>query len=238
MLVRLLLTTFADFQNIWSSIIAVIAVGMITLGIIATLPASRRMWPSLTHLPHTSLERVLAWSTFSQMGYILLGLVAANQEALTAMTYCLVTYLFILTGVFALLIVLRCSGASGRELTDLRGLRLRSPAAALLATIFLLSLAGFPPAAGFFGRHFLFHSLTETGHRYLAWFLAISSLPFAFAYLRVAALIWRRDTHAQFPPLAFSTPQSIVLGICVFVSLAAGLYSEPFLRIARYAFGQ
>lgn len=237
-LVRLLLATFTDFQTTWSSLIAVIAVGMITLGIFAILPGFRRTWPSLAHLPETNLERILAWTTLSQMGYILLGLVAASQEALTAMIYYLFTYIFILTGAFAVLIALRCTGESGRALCDLRGLRRRSPAAALLLTIFLLSLAGFPPAAGFFGRHYLFHSLAETGHRYLAWFLGISSLPFAFAYLRTSVLIWGRDTHTEVQPLTFSTPQSIVLGVCVFVSLAAGLYSEPFLRVARYAFGQ
>ncbi|MEQ1353167.1 MAG: NADH-quinone oxidoreductase subunit N [Candidatus Acidiferrum sp.] len=237
-LVRLLLTTFGDFQPIWSYMFAVIAVAMIALGICATLPGVRRIWPSLAHLPEANLERVLAWSTVSQIGYMLLGLVAANQASFTAMGYYLLTYLFILTGAFAVLVGLHCSGDSARELCDLHGLRRRSPAAALLLTIFLLSLAGFPPAAGFFGRHFLFHELVETGHRYLAWFLAISSLPLAYAYLRVAVLIWRSDAHAEYQPLAFSTPQSIVLGICVFVSLAAGLYSEPFLRVARYAFGQ
>lgn len=237
-LVRLLLTTFGDFQPIWSYMFAVISVAMIALGICAALPGLRRIWPSLAHLPEANLERVLAWSTVSQMGYILLGLVAANQASFTAMGYYLLTYLFILTGAFAVLVALHCSGDSSRDLCDLRGLRRRSPAAALLLTIFLLSLAGFPPAAGFFGRHFLFHGLVETGHRYLAWFLAISSLPLAYAYIRVAVLIWRSDPHAEYQPLAFSTPQSIVLGICVFVSLAAGLYSEPFLRVARYAFGQ
>jgi NADH-quinone oxidoreductase subunit N len=237
-LLRLLLTIFADFQTTWSYIIAVIAVGMITLAIFAALPPSLRSWRSLVHSPETNLERILAWSTVSQMGYILLGLVAASQAALAAMTYYLFTYVFILTGAFAVLIALRCSGAPGGELSDLRGLRRRSPAAALLVTIFLLSLAGFPPAAGFFGRHFLFRELVETGHRYLAWFLAISSLPLAYAYVRIAAQTWRSVAHAEYSPLTFSAPQSIVLGICVFVSLAAGLYSEPFLRVARYAFGQ
>jgi NADH-quinone oxidoreductase subunit N len=237
-LVRLLLTTFGDFQPIWSYIFAVVAVAMIALGICATLPGLRRLWPSLAHLPEANLERVLAWSTASQMGYILFGLVAANPASFTAMGYYLLTYLFILTGAFAVLIALHCSDDSGRELCDLRGLQRRSPAAALLLTIFLLSLAGCPPAAGFFGRHFLFHELVETGHRYLAWFLAISSLPLAYAYLRIAVLIWRSDARAEYQPLVLSAPQSIVLGICVFVSLAAGLYSEPFLRVARYAFGQ
>jgi NADH-quinone oxidoreductase subunit N len=226
LLLRLLFTIFADSQNIWWYIIAGLAIGGIIYGVLASLR-------------QTNLERIVVYSSIAQMSYVLLGVVAANEGGATAMTYYLFTYLFIVTGVFGVLIAVHAKTASGGVLTDLTGLRQRSPVTALLLIIFALALAGAPPTAGFFGRYFIFHSLLETGHRYIAWFVALSSLPLAYSYLRMAVYAWRSN-KPEFEPTAvvFGVSEAIVLGICVFVSLAAGLYSEPFTRMARYAFGQ
>jgi NADH-quinone oxidoreductase subunit N len=173
------------------------------------------------------------------MGYVLLGVVAANEGAATAMTYYLFTYLFIVTGLFGVLIAVGEKNTPAGFLSDLSGLRHRSAVMALLLIVFVLSLAGAPPTAGFFGRYFIFHSLLETGHRYIAWFVALSSLPLAYSYLRIAVYAWRRNkSGSESTAVVFGVREAIVLGICVFVSLAAGLFSEPFTRIARYAFGQ
>jgi NADH-quinone oxidoreductase subunit N len=226
LLLRALFTIFADSQNIWWYIIAALAVCGISYGVFASLR-------------QTNLEQIIVYLSIAQMGYVLLGVVAANEGAATAMTYYLFTYLFILTGVFGVLFAVRGTNASAGMLNDLIGLRLRSPVTAVLLIIFVLSLAGAPPTAGFFGRYFIFHALLETGHRYIAWFVALSSLPVAYSYLRIAVYAWRGNkSEIESTPVTFGVPEAIVLGICVFVSLAAGLYSEPFTQMARYAFGQ
>jgi NADH-quinone oxidoreductase subunit N len=109
------------------------------------------------------------------------------------MTYYMFTYLFIVTGVFGVLIALRGQEPSGGFLNDFSGLRRRSPVTALLLIIFVLSLAGAPPTAGFFARYFIFRALLETGHRYIAWFVALSSLPLAYSYLRIAVRMARQQ---------------------------------------------
>jgi NADH-quinone oxidoreductase subunit N len=226
LLLRLMFTIFSDSQNIWWYIIAALAIGGISYGIFASLR-------------QTNLERVIVYLSIAHVGYVLLGIVAANEAAATAMTYYMFTYLFIVTGVFGVLIALRGQEPSGGFLNDLSGLRRRSPVTALLLIIFVLSLAGAPPTAGFFGRYFIFRALLETGHRYIAWFVALSSLPLAYSYLRIAVYAWRGNkSETEAAAVVFGVPEAIVLGICVFVSLAAGLYSEPFTRMARYAFGQ
>jgi len=226
LLLRSMFTIFADSQDIWWHIVAALAIGGISYGVLASLR-------------QTNLERVIVYLSIAHMGYVLLGVVAANEAAATAMTYYLFTYLFIVTGVFGVLIVLRGQNTFSAALTDLSGLRRRSPVTALLLIIFVLSLGGAPPTAGFFGRYFIFHSLLESGHRYIAWFVVLSSLPLAYSYLRIAVYAWRGNkSETETVPVAFGVPEAIVLGICVFVSLAAGLYSEPFTRMARYAFGQ
>jgi NADH-quinone oxidoreductase subunit N len=226
LLLRSMFTIFADSQNIWWYIVAALAIGGISYGI-------------LTSLRRTNLEQIIVYLSTAHMGYVLLGVVAANEAAATAMTYYSLTFLFIVTGVFGVLIALRGQDTSGGVLNDLSGLRERSPVTALLLIIFILSLAGAPPTAGFFGRYFIFHALLETGHRYIAWFVALSSLPLAYSYLRIGVYVWRGNkSDTEEDAVAFGVTEAIVLGICVFVSLAAGLYSEPFTRMARYAFGQ
>jgi NADH-quinone oxidoreductase subunit N len=226
LLLRLLFTIFADSQNIWWYIVATLAIAGIGCGIVASLREK-------------NLERIVVYLSIAQMGYVLLGVVAANGAAATAMTYYLFTYLFLVTGVFGVLIVVLGTDTATGVLKDLSGLRRRSPVIALLLIIFMLSLAGAPPTAGFFGRYFIFHSLWGTGHRYIAWFVAVSSLPMTYSYLRIAVHVWRgKKAESQAAVVSLAIPEAIVLGICVFVSLAAGLYSEPFTRMARYAFGQ
>ena len=226
LLLRTSFTIFADSQNIWWYIIAALAIGGISYGVLGSLRQN-------------NLERIIVYLSIAHMGYVLLGVVAANEGAATAITYYLFTYFFVLTGALGILMVVRGTNSFAGVLSDLGGLRQRSTVTALLLIIFVLSLAGVPPTAGFFGRYFIFHSLWETGHRYIAWFVALSSLPAAYSYLRIAVFARRGKTsETESAAVSFGIPEAIVLGICVFVSLAAGLYSEPFTRMARYAFGQ
>ncbi|MDP9147033.1 MAG: hypothetical protein M3N22_05195, partial [Acidobacteriota bacterium] len=108
-----------------------------------------------------------------------------------------------------------------------------------------------PATAGFLAKYYIVRSLIEAGHLALAWFAALAALPLAYCYLRLIVRVWRKSrqkTTAENlqPPceqpapstLTFHSTSTALLGICLFVSLAAGLYPEPFTRLARYAFGQ
>ena len=110
----------------------------------------------------------------------------------------------------------------------------------------MLALAGLPPTAGAYGRYVLFHALVETGHRYRG--LGRGSFGGSFGLCvfadrgeSVADRAGSKDSDHErgaVPPASFGAPEAIVLGICVFVCVAAGLYAEPFARMARYAFGK
>src|SRR5229473_25821 len=157
LLLRLFLTVFAASQVTWMYLIAGVAVASLT-------------WGNLAALTQTNVKRLLAYSSIAHVGYILLGLVAGNNTAFTGIAFYLFAYVFMTAGAFAVVIVLRQKGLIGEELDDLNGLYQRSPAAALLLLIFMLSLAGIPPTAGFMGKYFIFLALIESHHPVLAVF--------------------------------------------------------------------
>src|SRR5246127_2539300 len=224
LLLRLFIWVFGGSQPIWQGLVAGVAIASLT-------------WGNLAALTQTNIKRLLAYSSISHVGYILLGLVAGNATGLTGMVYYLIAYAAMTIGAFAVVIALRQRGQIGDELKDLDGLYQRSPAAAVLLLIFMLSLAGIPPTAGFMGKYFIFLSLIETHHPVLAVFAVLYIVPALYYYFRVVVRAWLRQPGEGMPVPHLSSAQAVALGVAVFVSLAAGLYPEPFTRLARYAFG-
>lgn len=231
LLLRLFLVVFGDSQATWMYLVAGIAVASLT-------------WGNLAALTQTNVKRLLAYSSISHVGYVLLALVAwddttkaLSSTAKTGIAFYLFAYIFMTAGAFAILIVLRQKGLIGEELEDLNGLYQRSPAAALLLLIFMLSLAGIPPTAGFMGKYFIFLSLIETKHPVLAVFAVLYIVPALYYYFRIVVHAWLK-TPGDAPRPVMSSAQAVALGVAVFVTLAAGLYPEPFTRLAQYAFGR
>ena len=225
MLMRLILFVFPSSQSTWMYLIAGVAIASLT-------------WGNLAALTQTNVKRLLAYSSISHVGYILLGLVAGNATGLTGMVYYLIAYAFMTIGAFAVVIVMRRQGLIGDTLDDLDGLYQRSPAAALLLLIFMLSLAGIPPTAGFVGKYFIFQALIESHHPVIAVFAALYIVPALYYYFRVVQHAWLKKPGEEAVAPQISSGQLVALIVTVFVTLAAGLYPEPFTRLAHYAFGQ
>jgi len=231
LLLRLFLVVFGATQANWMYLVAGIAIASLT-------------WGNLAALTQTNVKRLLAYSSISHVGYVLLALVAwddkakaLSETAKTGIAFYLLAYIFMTAGAFAVLIVLRQKGLIGEELEDLNGLYQRSPAAAVLLLIFMLSLAGIPPTAGFMGKYFIFLSLIETHHPVLAVFAVLYIVPALYYYFRIVVHAWLK-APGEAPRAVMSSAQAVALGVAVFVTLAAGLYPEPFTRLAQYAFGR
>ena len=224
LLLRLFLVVFWGTQVNWMYLVAGIAVASLT-------------WGNLAALTQTNVKRLLAYSSISHAGYVLLGLVAGNKTAMTGIGYYLLAYIFMTAGAFAILIVLRQKGLIGEELEDLNGLYQRSPSSAVLLLIFMLSLAGIPPTAGFMGKYFIFLALIETKHPVLAVFAVLYIVPALYYYFRIVVHAWLK-APGDAPRPVMSNAQAVALSVAAFVTLAAGLYPEPFTRLAQYAFGR
>jgi NADH-quinone oxidoreductase subunit N len=229
LLLRLMFYAFGGSHPTWLYLVAGVAVVSI-------------VWGNLAALTQNNLKRLLAYSSIAQAGFILLGLVAwdptmQNRSGITGIFYYLFAYAFMTAGAFAVVSVLRLDEPIGETLDDLNGLYLRNPIAAVLLLVFMLSLAGVPSTAGFMGKYFIFQGLIESQHPALAVFAALSVLPGFYFYFRVITRAWMRSP-APGTQHHLSSAQAVALGITLFVTLAAGLYPEPFTRLARYAFGQ
>jgi len=228
LLLRLFLTIFWPVRVDWISVIEVVAVLSLTVGAFGALTQQ-------------NVKRLLAYSSITQVGYILLGLVAAvnpdgtlHPRGLQAMAFYLVVYAFFNTGAFAVVIVLRRRGVIGDDIVDLNGLIQRSPGAAVAMLIFLLSLAGIPPTAGFVAKLLIFWALMETKHYVLAVVSVAYILPAVYYYFRMVAAMWVKDSTDSVLPV-ISLGQKFALAAMVIVTLVAGIFPEQFLRLATYS---
>ncbi|MGH9745974.1 MAG: NADH-quinone oxidoreductase subunit N [Candidatus Acidiferrales bacterium] len=228
LLLRLFLTVFWPVRIDWTMLMAAVAVLSMTIGTLAAITQN-------------NVKRLLAYSSITQVGYILLGFVAAvnrdgslNQRGLQAMAFYLLVYAFFNTGAFAVVILLRHKGVIGDDIDDLNGLIQRNPGAAVLMLIFLLSLAGIPPTAGFVAKLLVFWSLIETGHYILAILSVVYILPAVYYYFRIVAAMWVRESTDPVEP-TISWAQKFALAAMVIVTLAAGIFPEQFLLLAKYS---
>ena len=168
---------FASARDMWIPLLSVIAVLTMTVG-------------NLAALSQTNVKRLLAYSSISHAGYMLLGLVASNETGIKGVAVYILVYTFMNLGAFMVLISLRRKGILGEDIDDLSGLMRKSPGHAVLMLIFLMSLAGIPPTAGFLGKYYIFLALIETGHNVLA--------VIAVLYVAVAVYYYFRMVRSMF----------------------------------------
>lgn len=222
--IRILISGLWPMRLEWQALTIGVAVATMTVG-------------NLAAITQTNIKRFFGYSTISHVGYLLLGLVAAadgNREGLTAIVIYLIVYSFMNLGAFAVFIMMRRKDIIGDEIDDLSGLMSRAPGMAILMLIFLLSLAGIPPTAGFIGKYFIFLSLIETGHYYLAILGVGYAVVALYYYFRIVVAMFMKKAPDTVP-LASSAGLKVALGIAVTMTLAIGVYPQPFITMAREA---
>src|SRR5207247_9529353 len=122
---------------------------------------------NIAAITQSNVKRLLAYSSISHAGYILIGFIAGNETGLTAVPLYLLIYTFTNIGVWAVVVALRKKDVIGEHIDDMAGLYYKCPVASVLMLIFLLSLAGIPPTAGFIGKYYLFVAALENSHNVL-----------------------------------------------------------------------
>ncbi|HUU12987.1 MAG TPA: NADH-quinone oxidoreductase subunit N [Terriglobia bacterium] len=223
-LMRILIVGIWPLRAEWQMLTMGVAVATMTVG-------------NLAAITQTNIKRFFGYSTIAHVGYLLLGLVAAadgNSEGLTAIAIYLLAYAFMNLGAFAVVIMMRRKDIIGEEIDDLSGLMQRAPGPAVLMLIFLLSLTGIPPTAGFIGKYFIFLSLIETRHYVLAVLAVAYAVVALYYYFRIVVVMFMKKP-LDTVPLATSPGLSVVLGVTLTLTLLIGVYPQPFIVWAREA---
>jgi len=173
----------------------------------------------------TNIKRMLAYSSIAHAGYILVGLLANNEEGRGGILFYVLAYTFMNLGAFGMLILLARRGQELNSIEDLKGLGRANPAAGAVMAIFMLSLGGIPPTVGFFGKWFLFMAAIHAGLNNLAYLGLLASVIGVFYYLRVIWSMYFEEPTREFPEniWTFSVGAPVALGICAFFSLLFGV---------------
>jgi NADH-quinone oxidoreductase subunit N len=192
-------------------------------------------------LTQSNLKRLLAYSSIAHVGYMLLGLIAGshdsfNPDGVKGILIYLLVYTFMNLGAFAVITSLRHRNVIGDEIDDIAGLYSRAPVEAVLMLIFLLSLAGIPPLAGFWGKYFIFLSLIETGHYTLAALAVLYSVFGLYYYLRIANAMFMREPLEK-EALPLSPAMGVALAVTALATLVIGLFPNPMINMINGVLG-
>jgi NADH-quinone oxidoreductase subunit N len=206
----------------------------VLLGVVAAITM---IWGNLGALTQNNTKRLLAYSTISHAGYTLLGLVAGNETGYTGFIIYLFIYTLMNLGVFGCIIALRRRGIVGDRMEDLNGLMRKAPWLTVLMTIFLLSLGGIPPTAGFIGKFYLFAGLIETGNPWLvrlAILAAVMSAISLYYYIRfIRAMYVEAESETQ--PVRLAPSLQVALAVAALFVLFVGVYPQPLINITQKA---
>ena len=229
MLFRILLGGLTPMRSIWLPVLIFVS--------IATMTGA-----NFAALTQTNTKRLLAYSSIAHVGYMLLGLVAGTAVAtsidgIKGILIYLLVYTFMNLGAFGVIASLRHRNVIGDELDDLNGLYSRAPVEAVLMLVFMLSLAGIPPLAGFWGKYFIFLSLIETGHYVLASLAVLYSVFGLYYYLKIANAMFMGQPEKGEERLPVSIGMRTAIGFTGLATLYIGLLPNSFIQWVNWAIG-
>jgi len=222
--IRILMEALPQMTGSWETLVAVLAVLTMTVG-------------NLAALAQRNVKRMLAYSSIAHVGYILIGLVASvngsAERAISAMMFYLLAYTFMNIGAFAILIYIRKDNAAGEDMDDMAGLARRSPWAAFAMLVFLFSLAGIPPTAGFAAKLSIFYAAIQGGYYLLVILAVINSAIAAYYYLRLVIIMYMREPEGE----VSAFPKSAILWVGIAIALVGtiilGILPNDILEAAR-----
>ena len=219
LLTRFFLGPLASLRDTWQPVLIVVAVLSLTVG-------------NLAAVTQTNLKRLLAYSSISHAGYILLGVIAGNDTGVKAVMFYILAYAFMTLGAFLVVVAMRRKNLLGEEMDDVRGLMRKSPSYAIAMLVFLLALAGIPPTAGFLAKYYIFLSLIETKHFVLAALAAAYVAVAIYYYFRIVKSMFVNEEADDVPP-ATSFGLRVALLVTGIITLGVGIYPEPVVQFVQ-----
>jgi NADH-quinone oxidoreductase subunit N len=207
------------------------------LGLVAAITIMVGNWAAVTQ---ENSKRLLAYSSISNAGYLLLGLVAGNTYGYVGLVIYLLVYTFMNMGAFGVIISLRRRGIIGDNVDDLTGLAHKAPGMAAMMAVFMLSLGGLPMTGGFIGKWYLLYGLFVRGqadgknwYYWLAGWAAINIVVSFYYYVRFIKVMYLGDTIADDKPLSLSPALQTALVVSLVGIIFIGVYPQPLIKIVQ-----
>jgi len=216
---RVFFECFGSAQVTWGHILWVLAVLTMILG-------------NLAAIVQTNIKRMLAYSSIAHAGYILVGMVAGTPNGAAGVLYYLLAYIFTNLGAFAVVTMVGRKGEANINLDDYRGLGKVHPTLALAMSIFLFSLAGIPPTAGFIGKFTIFSAAINAVYIWLVIIGVLTSAASVFYYFRVIMKMYMEAPDVEPEALKFSPSMAFALSLTVMVVLYIGIFPTTYLNLA------
>jgi len=221
-LLRVLLTALHGAPIDWTMLLWVLAAISMTLG-------------NVVALAQQNLKRMLAYSSIAHVGYMLVGVVAGGTLGNGSVLFYLLVYTFTTAGAFGAILLLERSGQEAVKLEDFGGLAARHPLLAVALSVFLLSLTGIPPFAGFVGKFYLFGAAVKAGYVWLAVIGVLNSAAAAYYYLRLIVYMYMREPEGAPTVLAPSLSGSLALVVALWGVVQLGVAPGPLFDLAQSA---
>jgi NADH-quinone oxidoreductase subunit N len=185
---KIMVNCFPSLIDQWQLMIIFISIASMLLG-------------SFAAIGQNNVKRLLAYSSIGHMGFVLIGLATGTISGVTGLLIYLTIYVFMVIGTFACILSLKVNGTNIESISDLSGLSKVNPMIAFVLSMFLFSLAGIPPLAGFFAKFYIFLSAIESGLYALAIIGVLASVIGAFYYLRIIKIIYFDENINVFEPI-------------------------------------
>ena len=221
---RLLVEGLHGLHADWQGMLIIMAVLSMAIG-------------NITAIAQTNIKRMLAYSTISHMGFLLLGILSGSITGYSASMFYVVTYVLMSLGGFGMILLLSRKGFEAENLDDFKGLNQRSPWYAFLMLLVMFSMAGVPPTVGFYAKLSVLQAIMESGMVSLAVVAVLFSLIGAFYYLRIVKLMYF-DAPQDETPITPHSDMRLLLSANGLAVLALGILPQPLMTLCAYSIRQ
>lgn len=221
LIMRLLIEGLEHLVSDWQGMLIILAVMSMAIGNIAAIAQS-------------NIKRMLAYSTISHMGFLLLGFISADANGYSSALFYVIAYVLMTLGTFAIIMLLCRSGFEAEDISDFKGLSKRNPWYAFITLLLMFSLAGIPPMIGFYAKLSVLQAVVNAGFVWLAIVAVLFSLVGAFYYLRIIKFMYFDEPETNEPILS-SSDVRILLSANGLAILILGIFPQALMGISLYA---
>ena len=214
---RLLANGLQGMTADWQQMLVVLAVMSLAVG-------------NIVAIAQTNLKRMLAYSTISHMGFVVLGILAGNDNGYSSAMFYIIAYALMTLGSFGMILLLSRAGFEAEDLDDFRGLNQKSKWYAFVMLVLMFSLTGLPPTVGFFGKLAVLQAVLEAGYTWLVVFAVLMSVVGAFYYLRIVRLMYMEAPAGEIT-LDTRAESRLVLSAVGIATLALGILPGPLMDL-------